>query len=128
MIANIPKTSECKNLEFSWEIKKELRVLWRRPWGGACREEGNGEGLQSLLFRFWPRLAAYCFLVPQPGIEPAPPAVEARGLNHWTAREVPVRDCGELPPYILTSFGTNLGSIVICVLCRPKGHVGPCSG
>ena len=29
-------------------------------------------------------------LVPQPGMEPMPPAVEARGLNHWTAREVPV--------------------------------------
>ena len=28
-------------------------------------------------------------LVPQPGIEPMPSAVEARNLNHWTAREVP---------------------------------------
>ena len=28
-------------------------------------------------------------LVPQPGIEPMPPVVEAWGLNHWTAREVP---------------------------------------
>ena len=28
-------------------------------------------------------------LVPRTGIEPAPPAVEARSLNHWTAREVP---------------------------------------
>ena len=28
-------------------------------------------------------------LVPRPGIEPAPPAVEAQSLNHWTAREVP---------------------------------------
>ena len=27
-------------------------------------------------------------LAPQPGIEPAPPALEG-GLNHWTAREVP---------------------------------------
>ena len=25
----------------------------------------------------------------QPGIEPAPPAVEVWSLNHWTAREVP---------------------------------------
>ena len=29
-------------------------------------------------------------LVPWSGIEPAPPAVEAWSLNHWTAREVPV--------------------------------------
>ena len=28
-------------------------------------------------------------LVPQPGIEPVPPAVEVHSLNHWTAREVP---------------------------------------
>ena len=33
---------------------------------------------------FWP-----CgILVPPPGIEPTPPAVEAWSLNHWTAREV----------------------------------------
>ena len=28
-------------------------------------------------------------LAPQPGVEPMPPAVEARSLNHWTTREVP---------------------------------------
>ena len=27
-------------------------------------------------------------LLSQPGIEPTPPALEARSLNHWTAREV----------------------------------------
>ena len=27
-------------------------------------------------------------LVPQPEVEPVPPAVEAQSLNHWTAREV----------------------------------------
>ena len=31
-------------------------------------------------------------LVPQPGIEHAPAAVEARSLNHWTDREVPKND------------------------------------
>ena len=30
-------------------------------------------------------------LVPQPGIKPTPLAVEARSLNHWTARESPVQ-------------------------------------
>ena len=29
-------------------------------------------------------------LVPRPGLEPVPPAMEALGLNHWAAREVPV--------------------------------------
>ena len=29
-------------------------------------------------------------LVPQPGIEPVPPAVETWSLKHWMAREVPI--------------------------------------
>ena len=33
--------------------------------------------------------AACGILVPQPGIEPMPPAMEGWILNHWTAREVP---------------------------------------
>ena len=41
-----------------------------------------------LLF-VWLHHAACGILVPQPGIEPAPPAVAARSCNHWTAREVP---------------------------------------
>ena len=28
-------------------------------------------------------------LVPRPGIEPMPPAMEAWRLSHWTAREIP---------------------------------------
>ena len=30
-------------------------------------------------------------LVPQPGIEPVPPELEAQRLNPWTAREIPPR-------------------------------------
>ena len=30
-------------------------------------------------------------LVPQPGIEPVPPVVEAWSPNHWTAREFPCK-------------------------------------
>ena len=29
-------------------------------------------------------------LVPRPGMEPTSPALEARSLNHWTTREVPI--------------------------------------
>ena len=39
---------------------------------------------------FGPHCSACGILVPRPGIEPVPPAVEARSLNHWTTREVPV--------------------------------------
>ena len=34
-------------------------------------------------------------LVPQPGIEPTPPELEASSLNYWTAREVPLRYFGK---------------------------------
>ena len=34
--------------------------------------------------------AACGILVPQPGIESSPPALEAQSLNHWTTREVPI--------------------------------------
>ena len=33
--------------------------------------------------------AAHGILVLQPGIKPVPPALEARSVNHWTARKVP---------------------------------------
>ena len=41
-----------------------------------------------LFIYFWAHCAACGISVPQPGIKPAPPIVEARSLNHWTAREV----------------------------------------
>ena len=31
---------------------------------------------------------AYRILVPQPGTEPVPPAMQAQSLNHWIARDV----------------------------------------
>ena len=43
----------------------------------------------GFFFFFWSHCAACGILVPQPGTEPAPPALEAQILNHWTAREVP---------------------------------------
>ena len=38
---------------------------------------------------FWLGLPACGILVPQPGIEPVPPAVEAQSLNYGTTRQVP---------------------------------------
>ena len=50
-----------------------------------------------ILILFFKKIFGPCFsacgiLVPLPGIELSPPAVEARSLNHWTVREVPVTD------------------------------------
>ena len=33
---------------------------------------------------------AYGILVPRPGIEPTPPALEEWSLNHWTNKEVSI--------------------------------------
>ena len=42
-----------------------------------------------LFILFWPCHTACGILVPQPGIKPMPPAVEAWSRNHWTTGEVP---------------------------------------
>ena len=38
---------------------------------------------------FWPRCTTCGILVPRPGIELVPPAVETQRPNHWTARKFP---------------------------------------
>ena len=45
----------------------------------------------SFLFFFSAEPGGIGILAPRPGTEPTPPALEAQGLNHWTAREVPER-------------------------------------
>ena len=41
---------------------------------------------------FWPCRTACGILVPQPGIEPVPPAVEAQSPDYWTTREFQIMD------------------------------------
>ena len=43
-----------------------------------------------IFFLFWPCHVACGILVPWPGIEPGPPAVEVWSPNHWTTREFPI--------------------------------------
>ena len=60
-----------------------------------------------LFIYFWLCHGACRILVPQPGIEPMAPAVEAWSLNLWTAREVPgvcVIEC-------------TCVSVYVCVTC-----------
>ena len=56
------------------------------PWGHRFRLDWVTEHTCTLIY-LWPHSAARGILVLRPGIEPAPPAVEAWSLNHWTARE-----------------------------------------
>ena len=46
-------------------------------------------GIDYFIYLFLAFSKAREFLVPQPGIEPAPPASEARSLNQCTTRESP---------------------------------------
>ena len=50
-------------------------------------------------------------LVPPPGIKPAPPAVEARSVKHWTTRELP-----DLVFFHLQPKEANLIQGTYCVL------------
>ena len=44
----------------------------------------------STILFFWPHRVACGILIPLPGVKPVPPALGARSLNHWTAREFPL--------------------------------------
>ena len=44
---------------------------------------------QDFFLISWPLSAVSGILVPQPGVEPAPPALEAWSFNHLATREVP---------------------------------------
>ena len=78
-----------------WMEEKKEKMLFRRKWSN-CRliqlcvgergwrwEHAN----PTFYFIFWLYCTACGILVPQPGIEPVSPAVEAQSLNHWTARK-----------------------------------------
>ena len=42
---------------------------------------------------FWAPCSVACgILVPQSGIEPLPPTLEAQSLNHWITTEAPLKD------------------------------------
>ena len=63
----------------------------------------------DLFTYLWSSCAAHGILVPKPGLEPKPAALEAQSLNLWTTREVPV-----LVSFHLFRF-TN-----ICEPCHPE--------
>ena len=62
------------------------------PWGSLSQGHSSSSKVRPacLFFFFLAAPRGMQDLSPPPGIEPVPPAVGARSLNHWTAREVPV--------------------------------------
>ena len=70
-------------------------TIWVAKWiinsgGGNSVTLHYSQGFYFTSFHlfFWPHHMACRILLPQPGTEPMPPAVEAQGLNNWAAREV----------------------------------------
>ena len=82
-----------------------------------------------VFFFFWPRRTACGRLVPRPGIEPTPPAVEAWSPNHWTTREVPkwVLRCLPSPLWVSTSARSCswliISLITFLVVCGTIWHL-----
>ena len=50
-------------------------------------------GFLPFCLLFWLYHVACGIFIPLPGIEPIPPAMEVRSLNHWTIREVLKINC-----------------------------------
>ena len=59
----------------------------RREITGVFKQRGMPRSDWHFIYLFWPHHASCGILVSQPGIEPAPPAMEKWSLNHWTTRE-----------------------------------------
>ena len=56
----------------------------------------------SFVWGFFCLFCAACrILVPWSEIKPAPPALEAQSLNHWTTREVPVMTCFKVSQVVI---------------------------
>ena len=80
---------------------------------------------QIIVFSFFfPHYVADGLLVPQPGIKPEGPAVEAQSLtqsfNHWTTREVP-----RLQFFFFFFFFLPHGTICGILVPRPGIKPGP---
>ena len=97
----------CSELwPLSWDHKRKIEsqgcqiASWHCWVTGLAMEQSTCRFLISEIinafiiyetFLFWLHCEACGILVPRPGTEPKPRALEVRSLNHWTAREVPMR-------------------------------------
>ena len=86
-------TSQCQQEEFTWEAPGEIYSMSSPVSGGFWHSLACGHitpvSMSIITLSFWPWPVACGLLVPWPGFKLAPPAMEDRHLNRWTAREVP---------------------------------------
>ena len=87
------RRDEWPHLSRSWKIK-EAPPCFPLPWG-CLSVWMDFLNMDLLLLIYWlcqVFIAACRILVPQPRIEPWPPALRAHRLNHWITREIPTVD------------------------------------
>ena len=65
------------------------QCLERTQTRGRLGKSSDKVSVSILFFFFWPRRSSRGILVPRSGIEPEPPAEEARSPNRWTTGEGP---------------------------------------
>ena len=89
------------------------------PTGDGMSRQGNCF-FHRFFFFFWLCYAACGILVPPPGTELRPPALEAQSLNHWTTRKVPQM----LSFILLSSCDIVIYNKYIFGLCPHFWHLG----
>ena len=80
--------------KWEWGSSGDMAGMWRLlppPQSPYLPHPPNMHGFYYYYYYyyFWPCHIAWGILVPWPGVEPTPSAVEAWSLNHWNSKEVP---------------------------------------
>ena len=106
-----------QNYRYYFISLQKLNVRWQHILIWWCWVVGTQAFTVFSAFFFFPHCVACGFLVPWTGIEPTPPAVEARSLNHWKAREVTV--CSAIFDKF-KHFIMDLEGIILSEICQRK--------